>query len=201
MIKLFEKPTIHKDCLITNSELGEWTEIGEKSVIDQTAIGDYTYLAGFNQVNYSRIGKFCSIATYVRLNPGNHPSNRVTQHHMTYRRQMFDLMDTDDEAFFAWRQTHQVVVGHDVWLGHNVCVMPGVNIGNGAVVGSGAIVTKDIEPYTINVGVPAKPIKRRFDKTIAAALEEIRWWDWSNDMLKEKILDFNDIEAFVAKYR
>ena len=198
--KLSVEPTIHQNCIINNSAIGKWTEIGPMSYLDETTVGDYTYMAGFNQMNYTEIGKFTSIATYVRLNPGNHPSWRVTQHHMTYRRVMFDLHETDDEDFFAWRTKHMVTVGHDVWLGHNVCVMPGVNIGNGAIVGSGAIVTKDIVPYSVHVGIPSKQIKYRFDQKTIQALEDIKWWNWTHDQLKERLLDFNDVDLFIEKY-
>lgn len=200
MSMLSEKPTIHRDCMIVDTTFGEWTEIGRNSFFQESEIGDYTYFDGYNQVSYTYVGKFCSIASFVRLNPGNHPIHRVTQHHMTYRRRMFCLSDTDDEEFFNWRRENKVTIGHDVWLGHNVCVMPGVTIGNGAVVGSSSVVTKDIEPYTINVGVPARPIKRRFSEKIADALEHIKWWDWSHEEIKECLTEFNDIEAFIEKY-
>jgi phosphonate metabolism protein (transferase hexapeptide repeat family) len=125
---------------------------------------------------------------------------RVTQHHMTYRRAQYGFDEADDEEFFEWRRSHKVTVGHDVWLGHGVIVMPGVTIGTGAIVGSGAVVTHDVEPYTIAVGVPARPMRRRFSERVAEQLIEIAWWDWSRLVLEERFEELNDLESFLEKY-
>ncbi len=182
------------------SELGMWTDLGPNTVMSESKFGDYSYTAGNCQIIYSDIGKFCSIATNVRLNPGNHPMWRVTQHHATYRRTNYGFAEGDDDDFFEWRRLHKVTIGNDVWIGHNVTVMPGVTVGNGAVIGSGAVVTKDVEPYMIVAGVPAKPIKRRFPLEIANKLEEIAWWNWKRKELEERFHEFNHIEAFIEKY-
>ena len=76
----------------------------------------------------------------------------------------------------------------------------GVTIGNGAVVGSGAVVTHDVPPYTVVAGVPAKKIRMRFSDDIIAALERIRWWDWSHEQIKGRMADFEDLESFIRKY-
>jgi len=80
------EPYLHPSAVIVDSHIGSWTEIGANSLIAESVIGDYTYTAGDNSIIYADIGKFCSIASHVRINPGNHPMERVTQHHMTYRR-------------------------------------------------------------------------------------------------------------------
>lgn len=197
---LGEQPWVHETSRITHSELGPWTAIGPNCSITESTFGDYSYCAGDVAIIYSEVGKFCSIASHVRLNPGNHPMHRVTQHHMTYRRAQYGFCDTDDAAFFDWRRADKVTVGHDVWLGHGVLVMPGVSIGTGAVVGAGAVVTKDIPPYTIAVGVPAKPLRPRFPEAVAAKLLAIAWWDWPRDLLEERFEELNDLEAFLEKY-
>ena len=102
-----------------------WTRIGEATSISESTIGDYSYLVDHCQVIYSDIGKFCSIASHVRINPGNHPMWRPTQHHMTYRRASYGFDETDDEEFFEWRRLAHVTVGHDVWMGHGAIVLPG----------------------------------------------------------------------------
>lgn len=199
-MKLTEKPTIHEGAKVLDSALGAWTEIGPNSVIEESSIGDYTYTAGDAQITYSEIGKYCSIASHVRIHPVNHPMWRVTQHHMTYRKVQYDLGDHDDMEFFEWRKDHKVTVGHDVWIGHGAIIMPGVSIGTGAVIGSGAVVTKDVPPYMIAVGVPAKPIKERFPKEIAEKLLEIAWWEWDRATLEEHFEELNDVQQFVDKY-
>src|SRR6516165_3938185 len=140
---LCEEPYIHTSCRILDSRVGSWTALGENTWLIETDFGDYSYTAGDVQIIYAEIGKFCSIANSVRVNPGNHPKWRVTQHHMTYRRTQYGFGELDDLEFFQWRRNHKCVIGHDVWLGHGAVVMPGVRIETGAVIGSGAIVTKD----------------------------------------------------------
>ncbi|MFH2129528.1 MAG: acetyltransferase, partial [bacterium] len=103
---LDEKPTIQEGAVIVDSKLGNWTEIGRNSRIIESEIGDYSYDDGHVSITYSVIGKFCSIASYVRINPGNHPFQRVTQHHMTYRLKKFKLAEEDDHTFFDWRRAH-----------------------------------------------------------------------------------------------
>ncbi|MGE0058688.1 MAG: acetyltransferase [Dehalococcoidia bacterium] len=198
--KLGEEPWVHETSRISKSTLGPWTAIGPNTSISESTVGDYTYTAGDNSIIYSEVGKFCSIASHVRLNPGNHPMWRVTQHHMTYRRASYGFDEADDQEFFEWRRSHKVTVGHDVWLGHGVIVMPGVTIGTGAVVGSGAVVTHDIPPYTVAVGVPARPMWPRFSKRVAEQLLEIAWWDWPRQLLEERFEELNDLESFLEKY-
>ena len=194
------QPTVEQDVLLNNVQLGRYTEIKAHSILEETQMGDYSYCAGYNQIYAARIGNFCSIATFVRINPGNHPCYaRVAQHHFTYRRSLFGFGE-DDAAFFQGRLEKVVTIGHDVWLGHNVTVMPGVTIGNGAVVGSGAVVTRDVEPYAVVAGVPARKIRMRFSDSIIRGIESTRWWDWEHDIIRERLADFNDIPAFIKKY-
>jgi phosphonate metabolism protein (transferase hexapeptide repeat family) len=197
---LGEAPTVHASSHIRESELGAWTDIGPNCSITESTIGDYTYCAGDASIIYASIGKFCSIASHVRINPGNHPMQRVTQHHMTYRRAMFGFAETDDASFFQWRREHRVVIGNDVWIGHAAIVMPGVTIGDGAVIGSAAVVTKDVPPYTIVGGVPARTIRERFPADVAAKLQCIAWWDWPRDLLQDRFDDLNDLDTFLQKY-
>lgn len=195
------EPTIDPTARIVASTLGQWTEIGAQTEIISSRVGDYSYLCDRCHVMYAQIGKFCSIANHVRINPSNHPSWRATQHHFTYRSSQFG-MGEDDAAFFEWRREHPVTLGHDVWLGHGVLIMPGVTVGTGAVVGSGAVVTRDVAPYAMVAGVPAKPIKERFSRDIQDKLLALAWWDWEHESLAAAMDDFRklNIYAFVEKY-
>jgi phosphonate metabolism protein (transferase hexapeptide repeat family) len=192
-------PTIHPSSVIVDSTIGAWTEIGAHTLIAESTIGDYTYTAGDNSIIYAEVGKFCSIASHVRINPGNHPMERASQHHMTYRRGLYGFGE-DDAAFFEWRRAHRCVIGHDVWIGHAAVIMPGVRIDTGAVVGSGAVVTHDVEAYTIVVGVPARPLRRRFDDATIAALLRIAWWDWDHETIGARLDEMSDGAAFAARY-
>ena len=150
---------------------------------------------------YTVIGKFCSIAAHTRINPGNHPLERVAMHHFTYRASRYGI-GSDEETFFQWRADHAVSIGHDVWLGHGVVVLPGVSIGNGAAIGAGSIVTKDVEPYSIIVGNPGKPLRKRFSDEVISGLESLAWWDWSLEKLSDRLTDFRNLqpEQFIDKY-
>ena len=195
-------PAIHPTATVRNSRLGAWTEIGARTGVVETEIGDYSYICNDSDVIYCTIGKFCSIAAQTRINPGNHPLDRAALHHFTYRSAQFD-MGEDDPSFFEWRRDFRVTIGHDVWIGHGATVLPGVTIGTGAAIGSGAVVSKDVPPFTVAAGVPAKPIRQRFPKDVREGLLEIAWWDWPRDRIKAALSDFRTLDAaqFVARYR
>lgn len=195
-------PLIHEGAVITDSRLGRYTEVGARTSIVETVMGDYSYVAGDSDIIHSRIGKFCSIAAHVRINPGNHPMGRASQSHFTYRASRYFPGETDEQTFFDWRRSHAVSIGHDVWIGHGAVVLAGRTVGTGAVVAAGAIVTKDVAPYEIVAGNPARPIRSRFGPEIAAALERLAWWDWSHDRLRDAVADFRAMpaEQFLAKH-
>ena len=195
-------PVIDPTASVRDSQLGIYTEIGARTKVAETIMGDYSYIVNDGDVIYSTIGKFCSIAAQVRINPGNHPMWRASQSHFTYRASAYFKGEADDSEFFDWRREHHVSIGHDVWIGHGVVILAGRKIGTGAVIAAGAVISKDVEPYTIVGGVPGKEIGRRFDKLIAARLEELAWWDWDHETLRLRLADFRHlkIEAFLEKY-
>lgn len=201
--KLGVAPTLHPEAEVgADVTLGRYTEVGRLTKMAACEMGDYSYICEFGHVIWSTIGKWTNIANMVRLNPGNHPTWRACQHHALYRAEQYGF-GADEDEFFEWRKEHWVTVGHDVWIGHNVTVLAGVTIGTGAVVGAGAVITKDVDPYTIVGGVPAKPLKRRFTPAQADALLEIAWWDWSHERFGAALPDFRalPIDAFIEKYR
>jgi phosphonate metabolism protein (transferase hexapeptide repeat family) len=194
-------PNIDSTAVVENSTLGRWTAVGARTTLTETLLSDYSYVMNDCQSIYSEIGKFCSIASHTRLNPSNHPIWRATSHHFTYRSKFYGFGE-DDEEIFRWRRDNRVVLGHDVWIGHGATVLPGVKIGTGAVVGAGSMVTREVQPYTIVVGVPAKLIRRRVTEEVEASLMRIQWWNWTHDQLAEALEDFRHLDAasFVAKY-
>lgn len=199
--RLGKVPCIHENCQLHDAELGEYTEVGINNVFETVKLNDFSYTGQFCMLQNAEIGKFSNIAAMVRIGPTDHPMDRPTLHHFTYRRMKYGFAETDDESFYQWRSEQKAYIGHDTWIGHGAIIMPNVNIGNGAVVGSGAVVTKDVAPYTIVVGVPAKPIKKRFNEDTIRKLEEIKWWDWPYEIIKERLDDFYlPINKFTDKY-
>ncbi len=193
---------IHPTATVRNTTLGDYVDIGDRAIIDEVTMGDYSYIERDSMAIYATIGKFCSIAAATRINAGNHPMWRASQHHFTYRTRRYDMADVDDEAFFDWRRKDHVTIGHDVWLGHGALVLAGVSIGTGAVVAAGAVVSKPVDPYTIVGGVPAKPIKPRHAPAIAERLMALAWWDWPHARIKAALGDFRalSVETFLEKY-
>ena len=196
------EPVIDPTASVRDSQLGIYTEIGARTKVAETIMGDYSYIVNDGDVIYSTIGKFCSIAAQVRINPGNHPMWRASQSHFTYRASAYFKGEADESEFFDWRREHHVSIGHDVWIGHGVVILAGRHIGTGAVIAAGAVVSKDVEPYTIVGGVRAKEIGRRFAKPVADRLQELAWWDWDHETLRLRLADFRSlkIEAFLEKY-
>ena len=195
-------PLIHPTAEVRDCRLGAYTEVGARTRLLEVALGDYSYIVNDSEVAYTRFGKFCSVAAMARINPGNHPMARATQSHMTYRASAYFPGERDEEEFFAWRRASLVVIGHDVWIGHAAIILPGCTVGTGAVVGAGAVVTKDVDPYAIVAGNPARVIRQRFPAAVAQRLQRLAWWDWDHDRLRAALPDFRQlsIEAFLEKY-
>lgn len=200
--KLGIEPTIHPTATVRDCTLGRYTEVGPRTAVVESVMGDYSYVVNDSNIIYTTIGKFVSIAAMTRINPGNHPMQRATQAHFTYRASAYFDGAQDDAAFFDWRRSFHITIDHDVWIGHGAIVLPGRNIGIGAVVAAGAVVTKDVAPYTIVAGNPARPIRRRFPQTIEKRLLDLAWWDWEHDRLRAALGDFRllPVEAFIEKH-
>lgn len=194
-------PLIDATATVTASTLGRFTQIGARTSVALTTMGDYSYVVNDSDIIYSTIGKFVSIAAHTRINPGNHPMERASQSHFTYRASAYFPGEADEEAFFEWRRSRTVTIGHDVWIGHGAVVLAGRTVGDGAVVAAGAIVTKDVAPYQIVAGNPARPVRARFPDDICQRLRALAWWDWTHERLKASLNDFRTlpIAAFLDR--
>ncbi len=156
-------------------------------------IGPYSYGGCFDVYNIApgtKIGKFCSFASGVMVISTNHDPTKITTHPFLFK----PYLGVVKEDFRVVRNVH---IGNDVWIGQNAIILPSVSsIGDGAVIGAGAVVTKDVPPYAIAVGAPARVIKYRFDQPTIDNLLETKWWDWSEKKIFENWQDFLDPGKF-----
>lgn len=167
-------------------------------------IGDYTMYNDFAHdpcdfqknnvlyhysVNHDRLvmGKFCSIACGAKFifTSANHSMKSLSTYPFPIFFEEWDLDVTNITD--AWDNKGDIIIGNDVWIGYEAVILSGVTIGDGAIIGARALVTKDIPPYTIVGGVPAKPIRKRFDKVTIAKLLELKWWYWSEERIKANL--------------
>ena len=190
-----------------------------KNVVDDPAIqvGEYTIYDDFvhdprdfqrNNVLYHypecnhdrlKIGKFCSIACGAKFlfNAANHAMGSLSTYPFPIFFEEWGLHTEPEAIAGAWDNQGDIVIGNDVWIGYEAAVLAGVTIGDGAVVAARAVVTKDVPPYTIVGGVPARPIRRRFRDEVVTELLRLRWWDWDHGKIRDSIsaIQSGDLDA------
>ena len=151
-------------------------------------IGEYSYICHSTKISPNvKIGKFCSIADDVIIGVGSHPLNTLSTHPFQYARHKVKLTGNilvDKENLLKPSPTgKKTVIGNDVWIGARAIILRDINVGDGAVIGANAVVTKDVPPYAVVAGVPAKIIKYRFPQETIDKLEELKWWDYPKDFI------------------
>lgn len=170
---------------VKDSWLSEYTRIDRLNHIEGTRLGRFSYTGRNTMCLYATIGSFCSISWNVSIGGANHDYKRMTQHSFLYDNRYSVL---GGPAFSARdRYDKPVVIGNDVWIAAGAVITRGVTIGDGAVIGANAVVTKDVPPYAVVVGSPAKVIKYRFDEEIIVCLLKLKWWDWSDKKIQDNI--------------
>jgi acetyltransferase-like isoleucine patch superfamily enzyme len=198
--------SIGDQTIIRKSFLGEHVEIGRRNTIDNSRIGDGTYTSEFTVMKYATIGKYCAISWNVSVGGANHDIHRLA---VTPVQRVFQEKVTEAYSSFKNEGCH---IGNDVWLAAGCHILRNVSIGNGAVVGANSVVTKDIPPYAIAVGSPAKVISYRFTQEIIDKLEDIQWWNFPLNLLRkykdifthnlkmENVLELEQIKKDISLY-
>ncbi len=177
---------------------------GHNKLYDQvrlwySSIGEYSYVAKNSQITRAHIGKFCAIGPNVQMGLGTHPTrNFVSIHPAFYSTfKQVPITFSDKDIFMEHSYIH---IGNDVWIGASAIIADGISIGDGAIVAAGAVVTKNVEPYEIVGGVPAKHIKKRFTEEQIKFLLEFKWWDKNKDWHIQNASLMSDIEKLRSKY-
>lgn len=180
-----------------DSRIDKTSKVGYRSNIVRVTMEKYSYMGNNNSVMDTKIGKFCSIASYCAIGGGEHPIDWVSTSPSFYS----DNSSLNAQfASSSYSSGENVSIGNDVWIGESCFIRSGVSIGNGVIVGAHSVVTKDIPDYAVVAGNPAKIIKFRFDSEIISELLKIKWWDFDDLELKKYGYLFNDPEAFIKKY-
>lgn len=178
-----------------NCHFGIYNTIYDNVSLNNVTLGDFTYIASNTKIMNTKIGKFCSIGPYCYIGSSKHPTNFVSTHPIFYSTlKQAQICFSSENAF---KEYEDIEIGNDVWVGLMSVILDGVTIGNGSVVAAGAVVTKDVPPYAVVGGVPAKIIKYRFDENIIKQLEKIKWWDFDIDFLSKNYDKFQDVNLLL----
>lgn len=190
----YQHPTIKlgPNSRMYNSEFGVYNYISENTTLTNVNIDDFSYIGSNSFLHNVSIGKFTCIGPNVKIGLGEHPTSKfVSIHPMFYstaKQVGFTLTDTQ-----LFQEYNNTKIGNDVWIGSNAIIRGGISIGNGAVIAAGAVVNRDVEPYNIVGGIPAKVIKKRFTDDIISKLLHFKWWDKDISWLKQNHALMTDI--------
>jgi acetyltransferase-like isoleucine patch superfamily enzyme len=176
-----EKCTVGDNSILFKSELSGYNSINRNNYITDSIIGIGSYTGHNTTIKNTQIGKFCSLSWDVSIGGKNHNyQNTTTFPEFHWNRVL------NGSTKILENKLENTCIGNDVWIGSGAIILRGVKVGDGAVIGAGAVVTNDVEPYTVVAGVPAKPIKKRFEDDIIQECLKIKWWDWKFEKLQEK---------------
>lgn len=194
--KKFSGLLIGKRCFVSDSSFGKTVNVSSDVTLLSTEVGDYTYIGPGCVMSNVKIGRYCSIAPQVYIGLGTHPSRKfVSTHPIFYLNRLslgWSIADRDYLSEFS-----PTDVGNDVWIGLRAAIRDGVTIGDGAIIGAGAVIVKDVPPYTIWGGVPARQIRERFSRVEIDFLLTFRWWEKDENWIRRNFRRLHDISELM----
>jgi acetyltransferase-like isoleucine patch superfamily enzyme len=185
---------------IKNCQFGLYNTIHNNILVD-TKLGDFSYIAKNTEVYNAKIGKFSSIGPDCKIGLSIHPVKDFVSLHPAFYSTCRQFQKSFSDKKYFNDDIKETSIGNDVWIGANVLIAGGVKIGHGAIVGMGAVVVKDVPPYSIVGGVPAKIIRFRFNSDQIEQLLKIQWWDIPTEMLKKQFKEFHNINNFLKVFK
>ncbi len=175
-------------------EIDRTAKVASGAALTKVKMGRYSYVGSYTHITDTEIGSFCSIGGNCGIGGGMHPLDHASTSPVFLQGR--NILGKNF-ANIQYQPSEKVTIGNDVWIGECAYIMPGITIGDGAVIGTHAVVTKDVEPYSIVAGIPAKEIRKRFDTGTVDSLKKIQWWNWTEDKLQKYGYLFDDPKSLI----
>lgn len=179
-------------------EIDRTAKVASGAALTKVKMGRYSYVGSYTHITDTGIGSFCSIGGNCGIGGGMHPLDHASTSPVFLQGR--NILGKNF-ANIQYQPSEKVIIGNDVWIGECAYIMPGITIGDGAVIGAHAVVTRDVEPYTVVAGVPAREIRKRFDEETIKELTALKWWDWSDEMLTKYGALFDSPEKLIEKVK
>lgn len=192
--KLFKK--IFQMSSVNRSNIHKTAKIGDGCTVSNTVIGKYSYVGDNTNISAVKVGNFTSISSYCGIGGGGHPLDWVSTSPVFNRHRSILRVNFSQNDYNPYKET---VIGNDVWIGTHCLIKSGVTIADGAVIGMGSVVTKNVGPYEIWAGNPAKLIRKRFDDETIDKLLKSQWWNWEEEKIRVSADKFNSTKAFLEE--